>query len=155
MRNATLVVALAAMFAVTAEAQTSPNQQVANRKGAMNLQGKYAGPLFAMARGAVPYDAQTVQRNVEYLSVLVKMPWDDFQPNSIGIANTRAKDTVIKDADKFKRLAEELQSNVQKLAAVSRGDDQAAVKSAAQAVGRTCNSCHEGFADFEFRFRLE
>jgi cytochrome c556 len=143
------------MFAVTAEAQTSPNQQVANRKGAMNLQGKYAGPLFAMARGAVPYDAQTVQRNVEYLSVLVKMPWDDFQPNSIGIANTRAKDTVIKDADKFKRLAEELQSNVQKLAAVSRGDDQAAVKSAAQAVGRTCNSCHEGFADFEFRFRLE
>jgi cytochrome c556 len=155
MRNATLVVAVAAMFAVTAEAQTSPNQQVANRKGAMNLQGKYAGPLFAMARGAVPYDAQTVQRNVEYLSVLVKMPWDDFQPNSIGIANTRAKDTVIKDADKFKRLAEELQSNVQKLAAVSRGDDQAAVKSAAQAVGRTCNSCHEGFADFEFRFRLE
>jgi cytochrome c556 len=155
MRNATLVVAVAAMFAVTAEAQTSPNQQVANRKGAMNLQGKYAGPLFAMARGAVPYDAQTVQRNVEYLSVLVKMPWDDFQPNSIGIASTRAKDTVIKDADKFKRLAEELQSNVQKLAAVSRGDDQAAVKSAAQAVGRTCNSCHEGFADFEFRFRLE
>lgn len=155
MRIATLVVAVAAVFAVTAEAQTSPNQQVANRKGAMNLQGKYAGPLFAMARGAVPYDAQTVQRNVEYLSVLVKLPWDDFQPNSIGIANTRTKDTVLKDADKFKRLAEELQSNVQKLAAVSRGNDQAAVKSAAQAVGRTCNSCHEGFADFEFRFRLE
>ena len=155
MRIATFVLAAAAVFAVTAEAQTSPNQQVANRKGAMNLQAKYARPLFDMARGAAPYDAQAVQRNVDYLSVLVKMAWDDFQPNSFGIPNTRAKDAAVKDAEKFKRLAEELQSDVQKLAAVSRGSDQAAVKSAAQAVGRTCNSCHEGFADFEFRFRLE
>lgn len=155
MRIATFVVAAAALVAVAAEAQTSPNQQVANRKGAMNLQGKYAGPLFAMARGAAPYDAQTVQRNVDYLSVLVRMPWDDFQPNSFGIPNTRSKDTIVKDAAKFKQLAEQLQSDVQKLATVSRGGDQAAVKSAAQAMGRTCNSCHEGFADFEFRFRLE
>ena len=155
MRIATFVLAAAALFAAAAEAQTSPNQQVANRKGAMNLQGKYAGPLFAMARGAAPYDAQTVQRNVDYLLVITKFAWDDFQPNSIGIPNTRTKDTVVKDADKFKRLAEELQSDVQKLAAASRGSDQAAVKSAAQAMGRTCNSCHEGFADFEFRFRLE
>lgn len=155
MRIAMFVLAAAAMCAGAAVAQTSPNQQVANRKGAMNLQGKYAGPMFAMARGAAPYDAQTVQRNVDYLTVLVKMPWEDFQPNSFGIPNTRAKDTVIKDAEKFKRLSEELQSNIQKLAAVSRGGDQAAVKSAIQAMGRTCNSCHEGFADFEFRFKLE
>ena len=147
--------AIVATFAAAAAAQPSPNQQVANRKGAMNLQGKYAGPLFGMARGAVPYDPQVVQRNADYLAVVTKMAWDDFQPNSFGIPNTRAKDAVLKDPEKFKRLADELESNVQKLVAAARGSDQNAVKSAAQAMGRTCNSCHESFADFEFRFRLE
>jgi len=145
----------AAAFVAETEAQTNPNQQVAVRKGAMNLQAKYAGPLFGMARGAVPYDARIVQRNADYLVALVQMPWEDFQPNSIGIPNTRAKDAILKDPEKFKKLMDTLQSDVQKLAAAARGGDLNAVKPAAQAMGRTCNSCHESFADFEFRFRLE
>jgi cytochrome c556 len=45
---------------------------------------------------------------------------------------------------------------VQKLVAAARsGGDQNAVKPTAQAVGRACNSCHEAFATFEFRFRVE
>jgi cytochrome c556 len=149
------LLAVAVAIAAQAVAQTNPNQQVAIRKGAMNLQSKYAAPLFGMARGAVPYDAQVVQRYADYLVVLTKMPWEDFQPNSIGIANTRTKDTVLKDPEKFKRLADTLQADAQKLAAAARGSDQGAVKAAAQAMGRTCNSCHESYADFEFRFRLE
>jgi cytochrome c556 len=151
----TSFLAAAIAIAAQADAQPNPNQQVAVRKGAMNLQAKYAGPLFGMARGAVAYDAQIAQRNADYLVVLAKLPWEDFQPNSIGIPNTRAKDTILKDPDKFKRLVDTLQSDVQKLAAAARGGEQNAVKSAAQAMGRTCNSCHESFADFEFRFRLE
>lgn len=149
------ILAVAASLAHTAAAQTSPNQQIAQRKGAMNLQGKYARPLFDMARGALPYDAPIVQRNADYLLVVTKMAWDDFQPNSLGIPNTRAKDAILKDPEKFKRLLDGLQSDSQKLAAAARGADQNAVKSAAQAMGRTCNSCHESFADFEFRFKLE
>jgi cytochrome c556 len=150
-----ILMAGAAAVAAHSAAQTSPNQQIANRKGAMNLQAKYAAPLFGMARGAVPYDAQVIQRNAEYLVVLTKMPWEDFQANSIGIANTRAKEGILKDPEKYRRLADALQSDAQKLAAAARGGDQGAVKAAAQAMGRTCNSCHESFADFEFRFRLE
>jgi cytochrome c556 len=152
---ATSALAAAGLMATEAGAQANPNQQVANRKGAMNLQAKFAGPLFAMARGAAPYDARIVQRNADYLVALAQMPWEDFQPNSIGIPNTRTKDTVLKNAEKFKQLATALQSDAQKVAAAARGGDQNSVKSAVQAMGRTCNSCHEGFADFEFRFRLE
>ena len=149
------ILAAVATFATAAMAQTSPNQQIAQRKGAMNLQIKYAGPLFGMARGAVPYDARIMQRNADYLAVLTQMPWDDFQPNSFGIPNTRAKDAILKDPEKFKKLADGLASDIQKVVAAARGSDQNAVKSAVQAMGRTCNSCHEGFADFEFRFKLE
>jgi cytochrome c556 len=155
MTVAASVLVAAVTIAAPATAQPSPNQQIANRKGAMNLQSKYAGPLFAMARGAVPYDAQIAQRNADYLAVITQMAWDDFQPNSLGVPNTRAKEAVLKDPEKFKRLSDGLKSDVQKLVTAVHGGDQNAVKSAAQAMGRTCNSCHESFADFEFRFRLE
>jgi cytochrome c556 len=87
--------------------------------------------------------------------VLTQMPWEDFQPNSFGVPNTRAKDAVLKDPEKFKKLADGLASDIQKVVAAARGGEQPAVKSAVQAMGRTCNSCHESFADFEFRFKLE
>ena len=73
-------------------AQPNPNQLINNRKGAMNLQGKYFGSILAMAQGRAPYDAKVVQRNADYLAVLSQMPWDDFQPASLGLQNTRAKE---------------------------------------------------------------
>jgi cytochrome c556 len=137
-------------------AQANPNQLIAQRKGAMNLQVKYFGPVLAMSLGRAPYDGKIVQRDVEYLAVLTQIPWDDFQPHTAGSPNTRAKEEVYKDTAKFKAAIDSLQGEVQKLAAVVRGGgDQNAVKPAAQAVGRACNSCHESFATFEFRFRVE
>jgi cytochrome c556 len=149
------VLAAAATLATSAAAQSSPNFQIAVRKGAMNLQSKYASPLFAMARGAVPYDAPTVQRNVEFLSVITQTAWGDFQPNSIGLSNTKAKDVILKEPEKFKQLIDELQANLQKVATASRSGDQGAFKSAALSMGRTCNSCHEHFSDFDYRFKLD
>lgn len=151
-----VVFALGAGIAAEALAQANPNQLIAQRKGAMNLQVKYFGPVLAMSLGRAPYDAKIVQRNVEYLSVLNQLPWDDFQPPTVGNPNTRAKEDVYKDPAKFKAAIDSVQGEVQKLAAVVRdGGDQNAVKPAAQAVGRACNSCHESFATFEFRFRIE
>jgi len=151
-----VVLALGGGIAAEALAQANPNQLIAQRKGAMNLQVKYFGPLLGMSLGRVPYDAKIVQRNVEYLTVVTQMPWDDFQPHTAGNPNTRAKEELYKDPAKFKAGIDRLQEEMQKLAAVVRGGgDQNAVKPAAQAVGRACNSCHESFATFDFRFRVE
>lgn len=150
------VFVLGGAIALEAFAQANPNQLIANRKGAMNLQGKYFGPVLGMSLGRAPYDAKIVQRNVDYLSVLNQLPWDDFQPHTAGNPNTRAKEDIYKDPAKFKAAIDKLQAEVQKLAAVVRGGgDQNAVKPAAQAVGRACNTCHESFATFDFRFRVE
>jgi cytochrome c556 len=153
---ASAVAATGAVLATEALAQANPNQLIANRKGAMNLQGKYFSPVLAMSLGRAPYDAKIVRRNVEYLAVLNQMPWDDFQPHTAGSPNTRAKEDIYLDPAKFKAATDKGQAEVQKLAAVVRaGGDQNAVKPAAQAVGRACNACHESFATFEFRFRVE
>lgn len=150
------VVVLGGAIAAEAFAQANPNQLIANRKGAMSLQAKYFGPVLGMSLGRAPYDAKIVQRNVDYLSVLNQLPWDDFQPHTAGNPNTRATEDIYKDPAKFKAAIDKIQGEVQKLATVVRGGgDQNAVKPAAQAVGRACNSCHESFATFDFRFRVE
>lgn len=135
-------------------AQPNPNQLIANRKGAMNLQGKYFGPILAMAQGRASYDAKVVQRNADYLAVLSQLPWDDFQPASLGLQNTRAKEEIAKDEAKFKSRIEELQSGIQKLQAAARANDENGVKSIAPSIARTCNGCHEDFSTFNFRFKI-
>ena len=151
-----VVLTLGSGLAAEALAQANPNQLIAQRKGAMNLQVKYFGPILGMSMGRAPYDAKIVQRNVEYLTVLNQLPWDDFQPHTAGNPNTKAKEDIYKESAKFKSDVDKMQAEVQKLAAIVRGGgDQNAVKPAAQAVGRACNSCHESFATFEFRFRVE
>lgn len=152
---ASVVIALGGGMAAELLAQPNPNQLVASRKGAMNLQGKYLSPMLAMTQGRAPYDARIVQRNADYLAVLTQLPWDDFQPHTVGAANTRAKEEIYKDQAKFRAGIETLQADVQKLVGAARSGDQNAVKAAASGVGRTCNSCHEAFATFEFRFRVE
>lgn len=152
---ASVVIVLGGGMAAELLAQPNPNQLVASRKGAMNLQGKYLSPMLAMTQGRAPYDARIVQRNADYLAVLTQLAWDDFQPHTAGVANTRAKEEIYKDQAKFRAGIETLQADVQKLAGAARSGDQNAVKAAASGVGRTCNSCHEAFATFEFRFRVE
>lgn len=158
-RKLTLAVVAAAICAAAARdvlAQANPNQLIANRKGAMNLQAKYFSPMLAMSLGRSPYDAKLVQRNAEYLGVLTQLPWDDFQPHTAGNPNTRAKEDIYLDGAKFKAAVDRLQAEVQKLVAAARGGaDQGSVRPAVQAVGRACNSCHESYATFDYRFRVE
>ena len=150
----TIAVAVCGVLAAQVLGQPNPNQLINTRKGAMALQGKYFGPILAMAQGRAAYDAKIVQRNAEYLAVLTQMPWDDFQPHSLGLQNTRAKEEIAKDQAKFKSQIDQLQSEVQKLHAAARAGDEAGVKSAAPAVAKICNNCHEDFSTMNFRFKL-
>src|SRR5258705_13627180 len=77
-----LAVMLFASYTLTAFSQARPETQVRQRRAAMDLQGKYFYPLLNMARGKIPYDANIVPRNVVYLDVLSKMPWDGFDPRT-------------------------------------------------------------------------
>ena len=123
----------------------NPNALVAQRKAAMQLQGKYFGPIGAMVQGRVAYDPKIVQRNADYLVVLTQMAWDGFDPVTATAQNTRAKPEIYKDTAKFKAESDKLQAEVSKLAAAAKSNDQNAVKAAFAGVGASCNSCHDAF----------
>jgi cytochrome c556 len=141
---AAAVVALGAMGG--AAAQVKPEILVKQRQAAMTLIGKYFGPLGGMAQGKVPFNAQVVQRNADYLAVLSQLPWDGFHESTKG-EKSRALPAVFSDSGKFKEAADRMQAEVKKLQSAAKGGDEAAIKAQIGAVGKSCAACHDNFRE--------
>lgn len=143
-----VIVALSAISlsagASLALAQAKPEVLVKQRQAAMTLQGKYFGPLAAMAQGKAPFDATLVARNAGYLEALSHMPWDGFDANTKDVKSATLP-AAYSDAAKFKLAAENLQAAAGKLVAASKGKDEVATKAAIGGVGKTCGGCHDDF----------
>jgi cytochrome c556 len=147
--SAGLSLAVVVGYVASALAQAKPEVLIKQRQAVMTLQGKYFGPLAAMAQGKAPYNKDIVVRNAEYLSVLDKMPWDGFAESTKDekSVKTAALPTIWKDSDKFKQAQENLQGEVSKLVHASKTGDEAAVKAQIGAVGKSCAACHQDFRE--------
>jgi len=139
------VVALALGVAAGAVfAQAKPEQLVKQRQSVMTLQGKYFGPMAAMAQGKAPYNADIVRRNAAYLDNLSRMAWDGFDAGTKDVKSA-ALPAIYEQADKFKEASSRLENEAHKLYEVSRSGDENAVKAQIGAVGKACGGCHESF----------
>jgi cytochrome c556 len=136
--------ALGAGVALSSIAQVKPDVMVKQRQAVMTLQGKYFGPIAAMAQGKIPYNADIVARNAGYLESLSRMAWDGFDPSTEGVKSA-ALPEVFKEPAKFKEAAERLETEAAKLAVAARAKDEAGVKAQFGAVGKACGGCHESF----------
>lgn len=134
------------VISATATAQAKPEQMVKQRQAAMTLQGKYFGPLGAMAQGKAPYNAELVRHNAAFLDVLAKMPWDGFAASTKDVKSATLP-AAFTDTAKFKDAQDRLQSEISKLVSVSKSGDEAAVKAQLGAVGKSCGGCHENFRE--------
>jgi cytochrome c556 len=143
-----LVVSLAVSlgFALDAAAQAKPETLVKQRQAAMTLIAKYFGPLGGMAQGRVPYNQQVVQRNAAILDVLKDTPWDGFHESTKGVQSA-ALPAVWEKSGEVKQAIERFTGEVGKLAQVSKGGDEAAVKAQIGAVGKSCGGCHDNFRE--------
>jgi cytochrome c556 len=132
------------VVAGAALAQVKPELLVKQRQSVMTLQGKYFGPLAAMAQGKAPYNADIVKRNATFLDNLTRMPWDTFDPSTKDV-KSNALPAVWEQQDKFREAASRLENEAHKLYEVSQSGDESAVKAQIGAVGKACGGCHENF----------
>lgn len=133
-------------FAGAAMAQVKPEILVKQRQAVMTLQGKYFGPMAAMAQGKAPYNAAIVQRNAGFLDNLSRMPWDGFEPSTKSVKSA-ALPAVFNEPAKFKEAQDRLQNETSRLYSISRSGDEAAVKAQIGAVGKACGGCHQTFRE--------
>jgi len=142
---ATVVALALGVAAGAALAQAKPEQLVKQRQSVMTLQGKYFGPMAAMAQGKAPYNADIVRRNAAFLDNLTRMPWDTFDPSTKDVKPSGALPAIWDQPDKFQEASSRLENEAHKLYEVSRSGDEAAVKAQIGAVGKACGGCHESF----------
>ena len=109
---------LFAMLAPGAFAQAKPEVLVKQRQAVMTLQGKYFGPMAAMAQGKAPFNAAVVQRNAGFLDNLSRMSWDGFDASTRG-EKSRALPAVFDNSAAFKETAARLENEAAKLVALN------------------------------------
>jgi cytochrome c556 len=141
---ATTAVVLGAVVIPGALAQVKPEVLVKQRQAKMILQGKYYGPMAAMAQGKAPFNGAVVQRNAGFLDNLTRMAWDGYDPSTKD-EKSRTLPAAYENKVKFNDYVNRLENEAAKLVAVSTGGDEAAVKAQIGAVGKVCGGCHEDF----------
>ena len=140
-----VVVALAlGVAAGTVFAQAKPEVLVKQRQAVMTLQGKYFGPMAAMAQGKAPFNADVIKRNAAYLDNLSRMAWDGFDASTKD-TKSAALPVIYEQTGKFKEAASHLENEAHKLWEVSQRGDEAATKAQIGAVGKACGGCHNDF----------
>lgn len=104
------------------------------------------GPLGAMARDRIEFDAERVATNAQRLQALTKMLSDAFGPDTRGNdVTTEALDAIWEQPDDF---AAKIQANMEaadNLVAATQTGDEGAMREAIGKLGSTCGSCHDDF----------
>lgn len=131
--------------ALPAAAQfAKPEDAVKYRKAAFTVMAAHFGRVAAMANGRMPFDAKAVATNAEIATMMSTLPYAGFVEGS-DKGDTKAKPEVWSERDKFTAAATKMQDEMAKLNAAAKTGDQAAIKTAAGAVGQACKACHDHF----------
>lgn len=146
MKRSVLIAALVALgTALPAAAQfRKPEDAIKHRQSVMTLQGYYAGQIFAMANGRMPFDAKQAADNAEILSTITRLAWVGFVEGT-DKGETNAKPQIWQEKAKFDETARKLQDDVAKLNAAAKTGSLDQIKAAVGTVGQTCKSCHDTY----------
>jgi cytochrome c556 len=116
------------------------------RQSVLKVVGWNIGPLGAMARGLVPYDAELVARNAQRIAWMSSMIPDAFRADTREHeVTTEALPVIWENYARFEELAANAQASAERLAEVAASGDEAAAKQAIGALIDDCRACHNDF----------
>lgn len=149
--TSTLAAAALAAALATAPAPTLAQDefatQIAARKGQMQVMALHLGLLGGMARGNVPYDAETATVAAENLQAVALLHQDLFWPEGSGsdaIEGTRALPAIWENWDDFLAKHVALEEAVPGIVEAA-GSGVEAIGPALGPIGQACQACHESY----------
>lgn len=145
--------ALAPVSAVLAQdaGPQTPEQQaeaaVLTRQGLLKVMGMYMGPLGAMLKNKMPFDAATAAKSGQHIAELGGMIPDVFAVDTRNktSAKTKAQDGIWTNQADFKAKSEDLVKAANALTEAAKGGEKGATLKAAGAVGKACGACHDNY----------
>lgn len=140
-----LFAAAAVSLATPASAQfAKPEDAVKYRKNALFVMQQNFARLGAMAAGKAPFDAKVAAESAAVAEFMSKLPWAAFGEGT-DKGDTRAKPEIWKESAKFKEYADKMQSEMSKLAAAAKTGNLDDIKTAVNATGGSCKTCHDAY----------
>ena len=142
----TWLVALAAMVAIPAMAQTAePDEVIKYRKYVMGTVGNHTQAFFAILKGKVPHQDALVY-HARSLADAAAHTKAAFEQNTAGqgVEKTTSKENVWSGPE-FMAGLDDMVVHTEALASAMEAGDMAGVGAAAGEVGKTCKSCHDKF----------
>jgi cytochrome c556 len=145
---------VAVLFAFNAfAADEDPNLYLIKaRQGEMQVRSFSAGPLFAMAKGKMPYDAELAAKYANNLKTLLTLDmgpaWAAGTGNDKYAGKTTAVPEIWSTYPKVAEAGKEYATAVNALAEVA-GDGLEALRSKIGDVGQGCKGCHDDFREKE------
>ena len=148
-----LITAAALTFALPLAAEDDPNLiLIKARKGEMHVRAMAVTPLFAMAKGKMPYDAKQAQALANNLKTLLALEMGSAWPAGTSKAEygdkTHALPEVWSTWPKIAEAGKEYGAAVEALSKVA-GNGLEALQGAIGDVGQGCKGCHDDFKEKE------
>lgn len=141
--------AAALLLSANVQATEENDKAIEYRQDALGVMAWQMGPLGAMAKGDIDYDAEEFQLRANNLAALAGMPWEGFVEDSFRggdhSVDTGALAKIADNMDDFKSKSDDLVIETTTLAELSRGDDFGAMRKQVGKVGQTCKSCHDDY----------
>lgn len=140
-----LLAATSLTLAVPASAQFAKSEDaIKYRQSALFVMQQNFSRVAAMASGRAPFDAKVAQESAAVAEYLSKLPWVGFAPGT-DKGDTDAKPEIWAQKAKFDDYASKMQTAMSKLAVAAKTGHLDSIKSAVNATGGTCKSCHDDF----------
>jgi len=138
---ALITVALATAF-VSAQAE-EPENYIKYRQAVMKAIGGHTGAASQIVRGKVSQQADLVM-HAEALAGLSAHITRLF-PEGSDFGETKAKEEIWSQWDKFEQAADEAKKATAAFAAATAGGDAEQIAGAFKDVGKSCKGCHKDF----------
>lgn len=134
-------------------AAKDPNKTaIKARQGEMQLRSFFAGPLFAMAKGNIEYDAEKASmlanNLVKLMDIDIRSSWVKGTDNENYPDDTTTLPKLWTTYPEISNYGKKYATAVKELAAVAgQGEDK--LKSKIGALGKSCKGCHDDFREKE------
>ena len=144
----TVMLSSLSSFAEPARSEKQAKDVTEFRQAVLTLVKSNVGALGAMNKGAIPFDAQTMQTNALRLEQLSLMLEDYFATDTSGFdVDTAALDKIWVNQADFKEKISALSVAASNLNKVAKAGDTTQFKPAIGQVFKSCKGCHDNYKE--------
>ena len=145
MKIAPAAIATLLVCAALDAAAHKPEDVIHYRQSAMTLVGWNFGPLSAMVKGKVVWDAREFALHADRLAQLAPQVPEGFAKGSDKGAETDAKPAIWANPDDFQSKANDFISEARALSDVAKDGDEAKMKEQFRKLAGACKACHDKY----------